>query len=274
METAPVDRQSALRSALTALATKGWQLQVVGELAGGMTNSSVIVKQGTARYVLRLNHPDSQALGIDRNLEIRIVAQLPAALRLNVLEMSEHFMLTPLLKARQGLVNGDDLEVMLGLLRQLHGKHIDSPPINYTARIKSLLDAPMPAPWLSLLAKLETALQKVEATHGRHTALCHHDLVAGNILWPMRTGALPVLIDWEYAAMGDLFFDLACLLEEHKHLALSEVELLQKYGVDPQCAPKLRVYRAVYSALAAAWARCRGLSNASQLAYIEALLND
>ncbi|MEY3018216.1 MAG: hypothetical protein RL336_1351, partial [Pseudomonadota bacterium] len=84
METAPVDRQSALRSALTALATKGWQLQVVGELAGGMTNSSVIVKQGTARYVLRLNHPDSQALGIDRNLEIRIVAQLPAALRLNV----------------------------------------------------------------------------------------------------------------------------------------------------------------------------------------------
>jgi thiamine kinase-like enzyme len=90
----------------------------------------------------------------------------------------------------------------------------------------------------------------------------------------MRTGALPVLIDWEYAAMGDLFFDLACLLEEHKHLALSEVELLQKYGVDPQCAPKLRVYRAVYSALAAAWARCRGLSNASQLAYIEALLND
>lgn len=274
MEAASIDRQSALRNALVALATKGWQLRVVGDLGGGMTNTSVIVEQGVERYVLRLNNPDSRALGIDRALEARIVAQLPVDLSINVLAMSEHFMLTPLLEARQGLASSDELATLLGLLRHLHGQRVDAPPVNYTARIKALLDAPIDAQWSSLLVRLDASMVQVEASHGRHHALCHHDLVAGNILWPKRSGALPILIDWEYAAIGDLFFDLACLLEEHKHLAVSETALLERYGLDSHCVPKLRVYRAVYSALTAAWMRCRGLSNTSQLAYIETLLND
>ena len=274
MDASNADRQFALSSALTALAKKGLHLHALESLGGGLTNANVIVGDGAERYVLRLNNPASEALGIDRALEARILQQLPVGTSLNVIEMTEHFMLTPFVEARQGLANHTEITSLLALLKQLHALHVDAPAIDYMARITELVGDTMDTVWQALLAKLNTALYQQEASFGAHDALCHHDLVAANILWPMGMAERPILIDWEYAARGDLFFDLACLLEEHKHLALSEAALLKNYGLDPQCAPKLRVYRAVYLALAAAWAGCRGLSNTSQLAYIEALLND
>jgi len=55
-------------------------------------------------------------------------------------------------------------------------------------------------------------LDEVEAARGPleppYLALCHNDLFAGNLL-----DADPIrLIDWEFAGMGDVFFDLATLV--------------------------------------------------------------
>ena len=44
-------------------------------------------------------------------------------------------------------------------------------------------------------------------------ALCHNDLVAENILRVPGRGL--VLIDWEYAGIGDPYFDLAVVVRHH-----------------------------------------------------------
>ena len=43
--------------------------------------------------------------------------------------------------------------------------------------------------------------------------LCHNDLVAENILQLAGGGVL--LIDWEYAGLGDGLFDLAVVVQHH-----------------------------------------------------------
>ena len=43
--------------------------------------------------------------------------------------------------------------------------------------------------------------------------MCHNDLVAENMIDTPGRGLL--LIDWEYAGMGDPFFDLAVVVRHH-----------------------------------------------------------
>jgi thiamine kinase-like enzyme len=54
--------------------------------------------------------------------------------------------------------------------------------------------------------------------------LCHNDLTAGNL---MREGNELVAIDWEYAAMGSRYFDVAiaaeCLSSAERVLMVNEV---------------------------------------------------
>ncbi|MEM6640983.1 MAG: phosphotransferase [Pseudomonadota bacterium] len=87
--------------------------------------------------------------------------------------------------------------------------------------------------------------------------LCHRDPVPKNWLWPVGSKA-PVLIDWEYAAAGDRYLDLAAVIESHG-LGESGIDmLLASYA---QCAQldadtdSLDIARAAYRALEPLWAR-------------------
>ena len=44
--------------------------------------------------------------------------------------------------------------------------------------------------------------------------LCHNDLLSSHVL--CRQGDMPVVIDWEYAAMGNRYFDIAscCMINK------------------------------------------------------------
>jgi thiamine kinase-like enzyme len=91
------------------------------------------------------------------------------------------------------------------------------PPIRHSfdpfARIRSSFgraasgNVPLPAASDLILRRLD----EIEAARGPvgapHFALCHNDLFAGNLL-----DADPIrFVDWEFAGMGDVFFDLATL---------------------------------------------------------------
>jgi hypothetical protein len=59
--------------------------------------------------------------------------------------------------------------------------------------------------------------------------LCHNDLLTANRL-PTRDGVLA--LDWEYAAMGDPYFDLAVVCQGDNLRAESKFRLLAEYGPD------------------------------------------
>ncbi len=61
-------------------------------------------------------------------------------------------------------------------------------------------------------------------------ALCHHDLTPRNILW---VGDAPMLIDFEFAGIGDRCFDLAAVCVEFGLEGEAEALFLAAYFEDP-----------------------------------------
>jgi thiamine kinase len=264
----------ALDDALADLKSRGWALQQVSHIKQGKTNDSFMVTNGKQWFVLRVNNRASKTLGIDRQLEQRIVQYLPNGVGLPVEIMTEHYMLTPYVRARSQPLSSAELGPFMAHLRGIHEIDLGDDNIDYLDRCLVLLPEAHHIQWRPIHTRLKDHLHGMEVVFGSHRALCHHDLVPENILWSVHEAdATPWIIDWEYAAMGDLFFDLACIVESHAIPERRHAVVLQSYGLDLALVKKLRVYRAIYTALAAAWNMRCGVSSDAQMDYIERLLN-
>ena len=263
----------SLNHALSELNGRGWRLQLVSQIKEGKTNDSFMVSQRAQWYVLRVNNVDAAELGIDRALEQRIMQQLPEGIGLKVLEHTEQYMLTEFVRVRTQPLSAPEFASFMPLLREVHSIDLGVPGIDYLARIRFLLPEQYHAAWAGLVQRLENAMQRADKTYGAHRALCHHDLVPENILWSKdESRHTPWIIDWEYAAMGDVFFDLASVVENHAIPDRRHGTVLQAYGLPLDSVHKLRVYRAVYAAIVAAWEMRSGVPSARGIEYIEALL--
>lgn len=263
----------AFNRALSDLKARGWRLQPVSQIKEGKTNDSFMVSQRTQWYVLRVNNVGGAELGIDRALEQRIMQQLPKGIGLPVLEHTEHYMLSEFVRARTQPLSAPEFASFMPLLREVHSIDLGDPAIDYLARIRFLLPEQCHSSWSSILLRLGEAMQRADESYGTHRALCHHDLVPENILWSKdESHHTPWIIDWEYAAMGDVFFDLASVVENHAIPDRRHGTVLQAYGLPLDSVHKLRVYRAVYAAIVAAWELRSGVSPARGIDYIETLL--
>jgi thiamine kinase-like enzyme len=73
-----------------------------------------------------------------------------------------------------------------------------------------------------LMSRIEQALAE---SGSRHRKPCHNDLLASNFI---DDGLTIRILDWEYAAMGDLFFDLGNFAV-NQELNEAQCELLVEY---------------------------------------------
>jgi thiamine kinase-like enzyme len=83
-------------------------------------------------------------------------------------------------------------------------------------------------------------------------ALCHNDLVCQNVL----EGDGLALIDWEYAGMGDPFFDLAIVVQHHEleeNLARHFLAAYLQHQPDEKELERLAKQRRFYKALLNLW---------------------
>ena len=82
-------------------------------------------------------------------------------------------------------------------------------------------------------------------------ALCHHDLTPHNLLWNHHE---PTLIDFEYAGIGDVCFDLAAVCVEFQLEREScSVFLLEYFGAAACPGEKLSAWETLYRALRRQW---------------------
>src|SRR6185295_15889685 len=81
---------------------------------------------------------------------------------------------------------------------------------------------------------------------------CHNDLLAANFV---DDGRAVQIIDWEYAGMGDRFFDLGNLAANNEFEETHETSLLEQYfgEVHPAHLRRLRVMRLASDLREAAW---------------------
>jgi len=193
--------------------------RLVERLMDGPTNASYLVERDGERFVLRLDKPEASRLGLDRENE-RVVCQAIAEAGLTPpylhFDPAAGVALRPFIAGRS-LVRDDlreppTLQRLADALRRLHrlplvGAHFDAAGAvrRYAAQLATAEAAALAERASGLLAEIGQCSSVL--------TLCHNDLVAENML-DTEEGSL-LLIDWEYAAIGDPYFDLAVVARHH-----------------------------------------------------------
>ena len=232
-------------------------------LSGGITNRNYVVTFEGDEYVVRIPGERTQLLGIDRaheaqaarraaELEIGppVLGELPGVGTLITQLVAGHHLQDAAFIARLGDV--------VALLQRLHG----SGPltgqfpvhrvVEWHARDASSHGA-MPPPAYERLHQQSRHIESAFAASPMATVPCHNDLLPGNLLFD---GDRAWLLDYEYAGMNDVFFDLANLSVNSALPRAADELLLTMYfgGVTPSRWARLQLMKAMSEFREGMWA--------------------
>jgi len=212
---------------------RGARFEVLG---GGITNHNLKVEVDGERFVLRVAGKGTNLLGIDRVVEVA-ATEAAAALGIGpeVVEFvePEGWLVTRFIEGGipsvERMRQPDMLARVAAALRAYH----DGPEIPGTFdsfRVvevyrRTALDrggaVPETYEWAHEIA------WRIEAKRSAETPVpCHNDLLNANFL---DDGERLRIVDWEYAGMGDRFFDLANFSINHELDAAQSETLLAAY---------------------------------------------
>jgi thiamine kinase-like enzyme len=204
----------------------------VEPLGGGITNRNFKVEAGGQEFVLRIGGKDTELLGIDRAAEHAascVAADLGLGPEVVAFVEPEGYLVT---RYVDGEVGKFDLERVGAALRRLH----DGPAL--PARFDSFrvveayrataLERGIAVP--SAYVRATKIADQIERRRSGTTFRpCHNDLLSANFI---EDGTRLWLVDWEYAGMGDPFFDLGNFAVNNELGEEGENELLAAYGSD------------------------------------------
>jgi len=146
------------------------------------------------------------------------------------------------------------LAELAGVLRQLHTLEVQNFPETNSLLDKingyaSFANAPEIA---ALQSEAEILLRSGYA--GQDVALCHNDVNHGNVI----DGNGLSLIDWDYAALGDPYFDLATVIKFHDLNQAAANSFLDAYFGRQNAVDKgrLRINIRLYEIVTKLWKYC------------------
>jgi thiamine kinase len=243
----------------------------VAPLQGGTSNVTFRVQTRLGSFVMRLNEPESEALGVDRHREIvlhRAAAEAGLAPHVVHADARGRFLITEYIAGEtwtsRDMEEGSRLARLAEVLRQLHALRPpvlgqDVQPYNLQALLnqhaqRACAASPAEAAYLeALVRRAESSLKSLSA---RPAAIIHNDIFHGNLL---RAGQRLYLVDWEYAALADPLFDLGCLLAYYPAAGAHSERLLAETGLEKAATPaELAEVAWVYVLLSYLWYRTRG----------------
>jgi thiamine kinase-like enzyme len=208
-------------------------------LGGGITNHNFKVAVGGETLVLRVGGKDTELLGIDRGHEHQ-AALLAAQLGIGpeVVRFQDGCLVTRFV---EGSVGDPDPREAGRLLRRLHSGPALAARFDVfrvvetyaaTARERGATVPPEYDGLLDIAHRIEVA------RIGSPLVPCHNDLLALNFI---DDGGRTWIVDWEYAGMGDPYFDLANFTVNNGLDASGERALLDAYGGgDPRALTLMR----------------------------------
>lgn len=232
---------------------------VVSTLSDGPTNTSWLVKRGDELCVLRLDKPLVRELSMDRDAEHDISeSAFLAKLGAEPLHYDPEngITLRRYLPGRAwseaDMQDADQLQLLARRMRDLHalpavGNQFE--PGVAARRYARQLGTPEAR---KMADSANLLLADLRFSSSRE-CLCHNDLVAGNIL--QGSEGLK-FIDWEYAGLGDPWFDLALVIEHHGLSEALEDGFVQAYLLRPAREAELQRlagWRKFYRELLALW---------------------
>jgi thiamine kinase-like enzyme len=209
-------------------------------LSGGITNRNFLVKVGGVpqRYVIRLAGNDTHLLGISREVEYAATvasAGVGVGPEVTAFIRPEGYLVTRFIEGSEVPVEEvrrpETLVRIADALRRIH----DGPPIPglfVPLRIVEAYKALAAARGVRIPPEYELA-----AAIGRRIELacladpielhpCHNDLLNANFI---DDGVRIRIVDWEYAGMGDPYFDLGNFSINHELTPDDDKALLAEY---------------------------------------------
>lgn len=237
------------------------------ELQGGITNRNFRVRLGGGEYVVRRPGKDTDLLGIDRAAE-RLANDAAAQLGLApavsaALEdalVTEYVVCAPLSPAEVAA----SAEELGRALRAFHDSDVLLPArfhvpdlLEVYAAIVRARGGELPGEYAEAQA---TATRIAEALSPAEPRPCHNDLLPGNLIRASEDRRL-LIVDWEYAGMGDARFDLGNLSVNNGFGEAEDERLLHAYlGEAPSDARRagLKLMRLLSDAREAAWGVVQG----------------
>ena len=228
----PVRPEEAVRRVWPGLAT------TIEPLGGGITNRNFLVDVAGQRFVLRIPGQETELLGIDRSAEAaaaRVAAVAGVGPEVEAFIEPEGYLVTRFVEGSpippERMREEATIARVAAVLSTIHG----APPIpgRFDAhRIvedhleKSLhcgVSRPDDFEWAHEVSA------RIEAARGPQPLVpCHNDLLNANFIEAAARREV-VIVDWEYAGMGDRFFDLANFSINHDFEPDNDEALLRAY---------------------------------------------
>jgi len=209
-------------------------------LSGGITNRNflVTIADRSERYVIRLAGNDTHLLGISREVEhAATVAAAGVGVGPEVVAFirPEGYLVTRFIEggpvSDEAVHQPDTLIRVADSLRRIHG----GPPIPglfMPLRIVEAYRALAQARGVRIPPQYEQAtmigrrIERAFLVDPVEIRPCHNDLLNANFI---DDGARIRIVDWEYAGMGDPFFDLGNFSINHELTADEDAFLLSSY---------------------------------------------
>jgi len=194
-------------------------------LAGGITNQNFRVDIGAESFVLRIVGEKTELLGINREYEYAAnlaAGNLGIAPQVYYYILPEGYLVTRFINAKplppEEIRQPENLQKVADLVKKFHSM----PPIPGSFSVYQIVEdyaktarsynVSLPENFEWLREQMYTAKQAFDKDP-LPLCPCHNDLLNENFL--QQDGKI-YLLDWEYAGMGDPFFDLANFAVHHK----------------------------------------------------------
>lgn len=192
---------------------------VISPIESG-TNTCYMIQKNDCRYYLRIGTINTNELGINRKAEL---AAMQAASSIGVAPQIIYFseedgtMITRHIDGKQWtnkeFGSFEIIDKVIHTMKKVHNlpeiKYEFSPYKDIIERVEILENRNYKLPeYLDSLLEKMHEIQKIrQDTIGENRGLCHGDPFVNNFLYDGTVR----LLDWEFAGMGDIFFDLASI---------------------------------------------------------------
>jgi thiamine kinase-like enzyme len=211
----------------------------IAALSGGITNRNFRVDVNGVSFVLRVGGNDTNLLGIDRKVEHAAslrAAEVGVGPEVVAFVESKGWLVTRFIDGRavppEELRTPEGIRRVAAVIRKIH--EAAAIPGRFDAYVvvdQYREEAKKHGVWIPAeFDHAHYASERIRRARGPQPQVpCHNDLLNANFL---DDGALRI-VDWEYAGMGDRFFDLANLSVNHDFGIDEDRQLLEAYfGVE------------------------------------------
>ena len=215
----------------------------VKELTGGITNKNYKITVDGESFVLRMGGNETKHLGIDRKVEYecsRLAAQIGIAPEPTAFLEPEGYIVARFISgkgiATEEIGATENIKRVLESMKAYHA--IGKFPGFFSpfrvaedyARTARSFNVQLPAKMDWYLEKSREIEKAMYARKPLQLRPCHNDLLNGNFI---DDGTRIRILDWEYAGMGDIFFDLGNFAIQHEFNSEQDEILLRAYFGNP-----------------------------------------